>query len=180
MQAIQTKYIGPSKTKGSRIKAWCDAGSVTIPYPHEFSGMACHLQAARALQIKMGWIGKNYGQLIGGALPGNTGYCFVLAPIVDALGNLIQWAAGNRGAKTGNDKPQSDKPLQFDANLLLKAQNAMQEYWSSDKLFMVEHKAGVGVMHNGNNQALVVVMPIREFDYTYQGLYTVEPLAVAA
>ena len=89
MQAIQTKYLGPTETKGSRIKAWCDAGSITIGYPYEYSGMDCHLQAAKALQIKLGWIGKAYGQLLGGALPNQGGYCFVLAPTVDALGNLV-------------------------------------------------------------------------------------------
>ena len=35
MQAIQTKYIGPTNTKGARIKAFCAAGSITIPYNYE-------------------------------------------------------------------------------------------------------------------------------------------------
>lgn len=102
MQAIQTRYFGPSNTRGSRIKAWCEAGSITIPYPHECdSGEPCHLKAAEALQKRLGWIGKNYGRLVGGQLPSGD-FCFVMVPAVDALGHLIQWAAGNRGAKTGN------------------------------------------------------------------------------
>jgi len=55
MQAITTKYIGPSNTKGSRIKATCDAGSITIPYPHELSGEEAHAQAAMALCRKLQW-----------------------------------------------------------------------------------------------------------------------------
>lgn len=102
MQAIQTKYLNPTNSKGSRIKAWCDAGQVTIPYPHEYSGMDCHMQAAKALQIKLGWVGKQYGALVGGGLPNNGGYCFVLVSAVDALGNLIDWAKGNRGRKDVN------------------------------------------------------------------------------
>lgn len=77
MQAIQTKYIGPTNTRGSRIKAWCDAGSVTIGYPHELSGQAVYRAAAEALADKLGWNTPHYAKLLGGALPNNGGYCFV-------------------------------------------------------------------------------------------------------
>jgi DNA polymerase III sliding clamp (beta) subunit (PCNA family) len=78
------------------------------------------------------------------------------------------------------DKPQSEKPLQFDAELLLKAQKAMQDYWTTKKLFTVEHKDDVAVMHNGTNQALLIVTPIRDNAYSYQGFYAVQPLVLAA
>lgn len=52
MQAIQTKYIPATNTRGSRIKATCERGSVTIPYPDELSGHACHIAAADALVAK--------------------------------------------------------------------------------------------------------------------------------
>ena len=78
MQAIHTKYIGPTNTRGSRIKATCDAGSVTIPYPYELSGQACHRAAAEALAAKLGWDDQDYGAgLLGGCLPKNAGYCFI-------------------------------------------------------------------------------------------------------
>jgi hypothetical protein len=48
---ITTKYYGPTDTRGARIKATCDLGTVTIPYPYELSGDACH-QAASAALIK--------------------------------------------------------------------------------------------------------------------------------
>lgn len=52
MQAIVTKYIGPTERRGSRIKASCERGSVTIGYPHELSGDNVHIAAANALVEK--------------------------------------------------------------------------------------------------------------------------------
>ena len=50
MIAIQTKYLGPTNSRGSRIKAWTSSGfSVTISYPHEYSYETCHFQAVKAL-----------------------------------------------------------------------------------------------------------------------------------
>jgi hypothetical protein len=76
MQAIITKYLPATATKGSRIKATCSAGSITISYPHELSGQAVHKAAAKALIFKLGWHVNGYGGLLGGALP-NGAYCFV-------------------------------------------------------------------------------------------------------
>lgn len=70
MQAIQTKYFGPTNTKGARIKATCAAGSLTIPYPHELSGQAVHRKAAEALVAKLGW--TDHGTLLGGQLPDHS------------------------------------------------------------------------------------------------------------
>lgn len=52
MQAILTKYLPATNVRGSRIKAICDRGSLTIPYPHELSGDAVHIAAADALCAK--------------------------------------------------------------------------------------------------------------------------------
>jgi hypothetical protein len=49
MQAIQTKYLPATNTLGSRIKAKCGRGSITIPYPYELSGDECHREAVRQL-----------------------------------------------------------------------------------------------------------------------------------
>lgn len=79
MQAIITKYLPATDYKGSRIKATCEAGSITIGYPHEVSsGQACHRVAAEKLAAKLGWIGARYGKLLGGGLPNAMGgYCFI-------------------------------------------------------------------------------------------------------
>lgn len=76
MQAIQTRYFGPTNSRGSRIKAWAAAGTVTIDYPHELSGQACHRKAAEALIKKLGWDDAHYGGLLGGQLSSGD-YAFV-------------------------------------------------------------------------------------------------------
>ena len=76
MQAIHVKYLPCTDTKGSRIKAMCAAGSLTIAYPHGLSGQAVYRAAAEALAQKLGWTGQHYGELRGGCLPDGT-YCFV-------------------------------------------------------------------------------------------------------
>lgn len=75
MKAIQTKYKGPTNTRGSRIIASDEDGNrITIPYPHELSGQDVHHKAAQALCEKMGWT----GELVGGSL--KKGYVFVFDP----------------------------------------------------------------------------------------------------
>jgi hypothetical protein len=79
MQAIITKYLPATNSRGSRIKATCAAGSITISYPYELSGQAVHRKAAEALVAKLGW--DEIGGLLGGCLPNND-YCFVFnAPL---------------------------------------------------------------------------------------------------
>lgn len=52
MQAIQTKYLPATNTRGSRIKATCERGSITIDYPHDLSGDEVHREAVRQLIAK--------------------------------------------------------------------------------------------------------------------------------
>ena len=78
MQAITTKYLFATNSKGSRIKATCDAGSITIPYPHELSGMDVHAKAAMELCRKLGWTSMHGydGDWVGGYTHGDS-YAFV-------------------------------------------------------------------------------------------------------
>lgn len=71
MIAIETRYVSPTNTRGSRIIARADTNRVSIPYPHELSGQAVHEKAAYALCAKMNWTGK----LAGGGI--KNGYVFV-------------------------------------------------------------------------------------------------------
>lgn len=75
MQAITTKFMGATDTRGSRIKATTESGlSITVDYPHEKrEGAEAHSVAAIALCKRMGW----GGELIAGAL--KDGYVFVMA-----------------------------------------------------------------------------------------------------
>ena len=80
LQAIVTKYHGPTNYKGSRISARAEAGRVVLAYDHALNPDENHKAAAQALAERLGWkeaIG--YPALAGGALPGNAGYCFVMA-----------------------------------------------------------------------------------------------------
>lgn len=76
MQAILTRYLGPTNSRGARIKATCAAGSVTISYPHDLSGQAVYRKAAEALISKLGWNDLHYGGLLGGQLDSGD-YAFV-------------------------------------------------------------------------------------------------------
>jgi hypothetical protein len=74
MQAIQTRYHGPTDHNGSRITARCDAGRVTVPYDHALGLPENHDAAADALIRKLGWTGR----YVSGALPDGS-YVHVLA-----------------------------------------------------------------------------------------------------
>ena len=50
MQAIVTKYLGPTNVKGSRIKAWCERGSIVVSYDDSVSDP--HETAVKALVAK--------------------------------------------------------------------------------------------------------------------------------
>lgn len=85
-QAIETKYIGPTNTRGGRIKAECYGGNVTIPYPHELSTEDAHKAAAQALIDKMSGLARKYGgnsiwetgHWVQGGNARGTGYVFAV------------------------------------------------------------------------------------------------------
>jgi hypothetical protein len=55
MIAIETKYLAPTNTRGSRIKAFTSSGhSFSIPYPHELSGEKAHFAAVKAMVAAKG------------------------------------------------------------------------------------------------------------------------------
>lgn len=81
-QAITTKFINPTDTKGSRVKAKAFAGSLTLPWDHALNPDGNHAAAAQALATKMKW----NGLWIGGGMPDQTGNVYVLAP-TDGMSN---------------------------------------------------------------------------------------------
>lgn len=58
MQAITTRYHGPTNHRGSRIKAVCAAGSITIAYDYSLDEEGVHRKAAFALRDTLGWTNK--------------------------------------------------------------------------------------------------------------------------
>jgi len=76
MEAILTKYLGPTNHKGSRIKASCFCGSITIPYDCGRDTYANHLEAAKALVTRY-WATEY--TLVGGSLGRpREGHAFVM------------------------------------------------------------------------------------------------------
>ena len=66
MQAITTKYAGPTNSRGSRIIAKCAAGSNTVAYDYALNIDANHRAAALALVAKLGWTGDAFGNIATG------------------------------------------------------------------------------------------------------------------
>lgn len=73
MQAITTKYAGPTNSRGGRIIASADAGRVTVSWDHSLDVFENHKKAAEAYCKKKGWTGR----LIGGGV--KSGYVWVFA-----------------------------------------------------------------------------------------------------
>lgn len=65
MQAITTKYLGPTNYRGSRVKATAQAKSITIEWDDALNATANHSRAAQRLANDLEWP----GQWFGGGLP---------------------------------------------------------------------------------------------------------------
>ncbi len=79
-QAIVTSFYGPTNTKGSRIKAQCDAKTMWFSWDHALGVGANHHRAAALLAVDLGWIEQDT-KLQGGSLPGTLpcqGYAWVI------------------------------------------------------------------------------------------------------
>lgn len=79
MQAIHTKFIGATNTRGSRIKAYTASGfSAYISYPYDLSFEMAHFEAVKALvqKHKLDWCldDMRYGDSADG-----KGYVFCFA-----------------------------------------------------------------------------------------------------
>lgn len=75
MQAIVTRFLGPTNTKGSRISASFGDSRAFVPYDHSMSAYKNYEQAALEM-LKKQCLDDKYS-LIGGNIKGNT-YAFVL------------------------------------------------------------------------------------------------------
>jgi hypothetical protein len=80
MQAIVTKYMGPTDQRGTRIKATAAAGSVVMGYKYNLNIEENHAKAAKMLADKFKWLNPNAKQsytLHGGQIP-NGDYVWVM------------------------------------------------------------------------------------------------------
>ena len=80
MQAIVTKYLGPTNFRGSRVKAACEAGTITMSWHSNLDTDDNHEKAARTLLHKLGWDDRS--DIVGGTMPRNCSHhnCYVLIP----------------------------------------------------------------------------------------------------
>jgi hypothetical protein len=83
-QAITTRYLGATNHRGSRVKAYAQAGTKTIPWDHALDPEDNHRAAAEALANDRRWLEpRAYSgvvrtpRLVAGALPSGDGYAFV-------------------------------------------------------------------------------------------------------
>lgn len=81
MVVIKTKYLSPTNSRGSRIKAEANGFTVTVPYDYALNNEQVHFKAVQALVAKHGldWDISNMGY---GS--DNTGYYFTFASSVMA------------------------------------------------------------------------------------------------
>lgn len=61
MQAITTKYAGPTNSRGSRIIASADAGRMAISWDYALGSYENHKAAAQKYAKKKGWKGRLHG-----------------------------------------------------------------------------------------------------------------------
>ena len=73
-QAIATSFHGPTDTRGARVKATCDAGTIYVGWDYALGITENHAAAAKALATKLGWTGA----FVVGSVKGG-GHVFVLA-----------------------------------------------------------------------------------------------------
>jgi len=93
MQAICTKYIGPTNFKGSRIKAYCESGlSVTIPNPDKELMEDSHRVAVAVFLEKFGWPGTALEWRPGAT---KSGWAWVFSPRFVVLLQAPQDINGN-------------------------------------------------------------------------------------
>lgn len=70
-QAIVTRHLCPTNTRGARVKATAEAGSVTLHWDYALDSYENHIKACEALIARLNWSGVWYG---GGT---SAGYVFV-------------------------------------------------------------------------------------------------------
>lgn len=77
MQAIRTRYFGPSNVKGSRIQAKCDAKTIYVPYDHALDIQGNHDAARQALVEALGWNGPHYMPMVSGCFDNDYYHVFM-------------------------------------------------------------------------------------------------------
>ena len=99
MQAIVTKYLGATNYRGSRVKATCEAGSLTRSWDDALDPEQNHDAAAVALADKLGWREGWHGDMVRGCLPGGRGNAYVFRGHIGA--ETVSAKKGSKGKGRG-------------------------------------------------------------------------------
>ena len=60
MQAITVKYLGPTNSRGARVKASGGTGNVTLPFRHDQDMRQNVAAAVDELLLRNGWLSYSY------------------------------------------------------------------------------------------------------------------------
>jgi hypothetical protein len=77
MQAIVTKFFGPTNHRGARIRVSAERGSKWVSWDYELGAEENHAAAAREAAFSWGWLESGW-ELRSGGMPDGTGNCHVL------------------------------------------------------------------------------------------------------
>lgn len=66
MQAIRTKFYGPTNTKGARVQVSAEAATIYVEWDYALGVDGNHKAACEALVRKLGWDKGAYSPLVGG------------------------------------------------------------------------------------------------------------------
>lgn len=84
MIAIETKYLGPTNTRGSRIKAFtCTGFSASIPFPYDKDYEKAHFEAVKAL-VKKYELDWNLANMRWGGTATGYVFCFDCSIVKEA------------------------------------------------------------------------------------------------
>lgn len=73
MQAIRTKFFGPTNTRGERIQASAEAATIYVSWDYCLGVEGNHKAACEALRAKLGWnsaAGSTYTPMVAGEFGG--------------------------------------------------------------------------------------------------------------
>ncbi len=73
MQSIETKYFGPTNTKGSRIQVKTESRKKVISWDHSLNSEQNHVQAAIQAAKEWEWV-KEGDKVVFGGKADSTGY----------------------------------------------------------------------------------------------------------
>lgn len=95
MQAVVTRYVGPTNTRGSRVSVRCDAARMLVPWQCDLGSEENHATAILRMLLRLDWCGN----WVLGGLPDNCGCVAVCSRrehgngrrvrVTDSLGGIL-------------------------------------------------------------------------------------------